>query len=70
MATVGYLEVCCMGEMIASIFISLILSGVFGFTLSEIGEITSNITKKSKELNAKINNINYFMKARDIDNGL
>jgi len=68
MTTVGYGDITPNSELehIFIIFMMLISSGVFGYTLNRIGTIFSELYADEKETRRKMNIINLHMERRQV----
>ena len=70
MITVGVVETNCYWEKLISIFIMLILAGIFAYSINTIGNILKEINKSSDELRYILNDVNFFMNKRNLSHNL
>jgi len=59
-----------LSEYYIAICIMLTSSGVFGFTLNQIGNIFAEFSSEEKELKKKLNIINLHMEKKDVSHAL
>ena len=70
MITVGIINTNNTVEQFISIFVVLMLSGVFAYSINTIGIILKDINESSNELKLKVNDIMYYMVQRKISPNL
>ena len=68
MSTLGYGDIYPITtfEKIYVIFVTLISSGVFAYTVNTIGDIVSEITKKTNDFRSKMNLLTSHMRKRNL----
>ena len=70
MITVGVITTHNPLEKLISIFIMLILAGIFGYSLNTIGIILQDYYKSNNELKRKLNDINHYMNIQNVNHNL
>jgi hypothetical protein len=57
-------------ERVFVIIVALIICGVFGYTISSIGEIFRNIQERRQHFKTQMKYINQYLKSKDLNKNL